>query len=66
MSFSMGQSWNLIRPLLVDLGYIDERCGVLLVRADKLLLLSKIYNGVNKLHISDTHLKGEKNTISCV
>ena len=66
VSFSMGQSWCLIRPLLVDLGYIDERGGVLHVRAKKLLLLSDIYNGVNKLHISDTHLKGEKKTSSCV
>ena len=58
VSFSMGQSWDLIRPLLVSLGYIDVRGGVLNVRAKKLLLLSDIYNGSEKVHISDTHLKG--------
>ena len=55
----MGQSWDLIRPLLVSLGYIDVRDGVLHVRAKNLLLMSDIYNGSEKLHISDTHLKGE-------
>ena len=66
IAFSMGQSWDLVRILMVELGYIEERMGVDYVRLKKLQLLSETFNSDVQLHISDTHLKGEKNTILCV
>ena len=62
VSFSMGQSWDLIRPLLIKLGYIDVRGGALHVREKKLLLLIDNFNGLEKLYISTTYLKGEQKT----
>lgn len=62
----MGQYCNLIHPLLVELGYIDERGGELHERLKKLNLLNDIYNGEDKMHISDMHLKDKKYYFMCL
>ena len=59
----MGQSWDLLYPLLLKLGYIDKRMGVDNVRVKKLQLLIYILYGEEKLHLSDNHLKGGGETL---
>ena len=58
-AFSAGQSWELIQPLLVHLGYLIERGGLLKINVDKLANLQHADLGKNKFHISNTHHKGE-------
>ena len=65
IAFSIGQSWDLLRLLMIELGYIKFMMRVDCVRVKQLRLLCDNFNG-DTLILSDTHLKGEKNTISCV
>ena len=56
----MGKLWDLVRILMVELGYIKEMMGVDCVRVKQLRLFSEAFNGDVQIHISDTHLKGKK------
>ena len=61
-AFSCGQSWELIQPLLVDLGYLLESGGELKLNADKFANLQNVNFGNNRFQISNTHLQGESKT----
>ena len=60
IAFSSGQSWQLLCPLLVDLGYEEEVASELNVVMSKLTSLTHTFTSVHKLHISYTRLAGEK------
>ena len=62
IAFSSGQSWQLLYPLMVDLGYVKEFAGGLNVVVSKLALLSHSFAGKHKLNISTGRPRGEKNT----
>lgn len=61
IEFLTAQSWEWIRSLLHDLGYIDEVIRVLKVRISKLRVLPLLLKGKHKLNLSNTRLKWEKN-----
>ena len=61
-AFSVGQSWELIQPLLVELGYLLQSGGDLKINADKFANLQHVTFGKNQFHISNTHFKGEMKT----
>jgi len=66
-AFSVGQSWDLIQPLLLHLGYLLEVGDEIKLNVDKLSNLQHANLGKNKLHLSNTHLKGEtKNHFVCI
>jgi len=60
LAFSCGQSWQLLCPLLVDLGYVEETAGELKVVVSRLTSLTHTFTSVHKLHISSARLHGEK------
>ena len=62
-AFLVGQSWELIQPLLIHLGYILEVGDELKLNLDKFADLQHEYLGKNKFHMSNTHLKGDTKTI---
>ena len=60
IAFSSGQSWQLLCPLMVDLGYVKDITGGLNVVVSKLALLSHSFAGKHKLNISTGRPRGEK------
>ena len=66
-AFSVGQPWDLLRPLLIHLGYLLEISGELKINVDKFANLQHVTFGKNKFHMSNTHFKGEtKNYFVCI
>ena len=66
-AFSVGQSWELIQPLLIHLGYILEVGDELKLNLDKFADLQHEYLGINKFHMSDPHLKCDtRNYFVCI
>ena len=66
-AFSVGQSWDLIQPLLLHLGYILEIGEQTKLNVDKLRNLEHANMGKHKFHMSFTHLKGEsKHYFICI
>ena len=61
-AFAVGQSWELIKPLLFELGYLFTKGGDRFVNADKFIILGLVRFGKHQLHISNTHFKGDKKT----
>ena len=49
IAFSMGQSWDLLRLLMIELGHIKVIMGVDCVRVEKLLLLCETIEGEDSL-----------------
>ena len=60
ISFSMGQSWDLILPILIDLGYINRTSNSLNIIYTRFLNLRHELNENLDIHISDNHPRGEK------
>ena len=60
ISFSMGQSWDLILPILIDLGYINRTSNSLNIIYTRFLNLRHELNKILDIHISDNHPKGKK------
>ena len=60
LAFSCGQSWQLLSPLLVDLGYLEEVGSELNVVVSRLTSLTHTFTSIHKLHITYTKLAGEK------
>lgn len=50
--FSFGQSWHLLWPLLVDLGYVEEVSSEVNVVVSKLASLTHRFTNKHKLHFS--------------
>ena len=66
-AFSVGQSWDLIQPLLLHLGYLLEVGEQIKLNVDKLANLQHANLGKHKFHMSNTHLKGEsKHYFICI
>jgi len=66
-AFSVGQSWDLIQPLLLHLGYILEIGEQTKLNVDKFRNLEHANMGKHKFHLSFTHLKGEsKHYFICI
>ena len=61
-AFAVGLSWELIKYLLLELGYLFEKGGDKCVNAEKFINLQHVQFGKHKFHISNTHFKGEKKT----
>lgn len=59
ISLFTGKYWELVRPSLDDLEYIDEVVGVINVRIKDLSVLPLLLKRKQKLRISETRLKGE-------
>ena len=60
LALSCGQSWQLLCPLRVGLGYLEEIASELNVVVSRLTSLTHTFTSVHKLHISYTRLAGEK------
>ena len=58
-AFSVGQSWDLIQPLLIHLGYLFEVGEELKLNVDRFANLQHVNLGNDKFHMSNTHLKGD-------
>ena len=66
-AFSVGQSWDLIQPLLLHLGYLLQVGNQIKLNVDKLSNLQHANLGKHKLHMPNTHLKGEaKHYFICI
>lgn len=57
--FSMGQSWDVVLPTLIYLGYITRFSNTLIINYIKFENLRHELSGIFYLHISENHPKGE-------
>ena len=67
VAFGTGQSWDLLRPLLLNLEYLYEYGGGFRVNINKFANLQHVEFGKNRFHLSNTQLNGEsKNYFVCI
>ena len=56
--FSRGQPWDVVLPILIDLGYITRFSNTLIINYVKFENIRHKLSGIFDLYISDNHPKG--------